>query len=448
MIHGPTLGLSRIGGWEFLMASPRRSDEWYQHDEKWTLSLGQRGMRVRLFQKRRDGVFFRAVWIPGSGCDQASLQTNNRDEAERLGRELLAALQEANGPLSMGTVRLGELARRYQAECTTHLDNTPRTIKYEATLIDRMVRFFGPNFDVQRLTDLEWRRFELARRSGATKGENGKPDKCVSDRSVHGDFVLLRTMLSWACRVRLPSGQRWLDRDPLDGVTVRQEKNPKRPIASWNRFVRTRTALQQFAANATDISTAHRWIKVEFALVLAEATGRRIGSIRALCWEDFDLDAQLVTWRAEYDKRGVEWVTPIPDRLCDEVAKFRKALGGLSGPIFTGERKATRLMNRRVLDRWLTEAEAHAGLQPLRGGSWHPYRRKWATERKHLPLVDVAAAGGWKGTQMLLKCYQQPDPDTILSVMNEPSKLGDQWEAATGRGRGLRAPTRPRALKA
>jgi hypothetical protein len=44
---------------------------------------------------------------------------------------------------------------------------------------------------------------------------------------------------------------------------------------------------------------------------------------------------------------------------------------------------------------------------------------------------DVAATGGWKGTQMLLKCYQQPDPDTILAVMNEPQKLGQQWEAAT-----------------
>jgi hypothetical protein len=67
-------------------------------------------------------------------------------------------------------------------------------------------------------------------------------------------------------------------------------------------------------------------------------------------------------------------------------------------------------------------------------GSWHPYRRKWATERKHLPLVDVAAAGGWKGTQMLLKCYQQPDPDTILAVMNEPSKLGQQWGSSDDPG--------------
>lgn len=34
-------------------------------------------------------------------------------------------------------------------------------------------------------------------------------------------------------------------------------------------------------------------------------------------------------------------------------------------------------------------------LEKLDGGLWHSYRRKWATERKHLPLMDVAAACGW-----------------------------------------------------
>ena len=28
-------------------------------------------------------------------------------------------------------------------------------------------------------------------------------------------------------------------------------------------------------------------------------------------------------------------------------------------------------------------------------------RRRWATKRKGLPRKDVAAAGGWKGTQLL-----------------------------------------------
>jgi hypothetical protein len=44
-------------------------------------------------------------------------------------------------------------------------------------------------------------------------------------------------------------------------------------------------------------------------------------------------------------------------------------------------------------------------------------RRKWATDRKHYPVVDVAAAGGWRDIRTLLTCYQQPDPDTMRAVV-------------------------------
>jgi len=64
-----------------------------------------------------------------------------------------------------------------------------------------------------------------------------------------------------------------------------------------------------------------------------------------------------------------------------------------------------------------------ADLPKLDGGLWHPYRRKWATERKHLSLKDVAAAGGWKDVETLLTCYQQPDDETMLAVVSEPRKL-------------------------
>ena len=58
----------------------------------WTRSLGERGMRVRLFENRRGGVFYRQVWVPGVGRSVQSLRTKDRAEAERLGRQLLAAL--------------------------------------------------------------------------------------------------------------------------------------------------------------------------------------------------------------------------------------------------------------------------------------------------------------------------------------------------------------------
>src|ERR1019366_1875743 len=71
------------------------------------------------------------------------------------------------------------------------------------------------------------------------------------------------------------------------------------------------------------------------------------------------------------------------------------------------------------------EVEAHAELPKLVGGLWHPYRRKWATERKHHALVDVAAASGWRDTRTLLTCYQQRDVDAMLAVMREPRKVRD-----------------------
>ena len=68
-------------------------------------------------------------------------------------------------------------------------------------------------------------------------------------------------------------------------------------------------------------------------------------------------------------------------------------------------------------------AEKDAKLTKLVGGLWHPYRRAWATARKHLPLTDVAAAGGGRDTETLLTCYQQPDTQTLLAVMAEERKV-------------------------
>ncbi|MBI3983217.1 MAG: hypothetical protein HY337_09905 [Gemmatimonadetes bacterium] len=82
-------------------------------------------------------------------------------------------------------------------------------------------------------------------------------------------------------------------------------------------------------------------------------------------------------------------------------------------------------MDRHLFDKWLVAAERHAGLPKLKGGLWHPYRRKWATERKHLPLKDVAAAGGWQDVETLLECYQQPDHETLKSVMDGAKTLHD-----------------------
>ena len=71
----------------------------------------------------------------------------------------------------------------------------------------------------------------------------------------------------------------------------------------------------------------------------------------------------------------------------------------------------------------LRSAERHAKLPKLEGGLWHAYRRKWVTERKHLPLKDVLVALGSKDLKTLMTCYLQADDETILAVMSEPKKV-------------------------
>jgi hypothetical protein len=95
-------------------------------------------------------------------------------------------------------------------------------------------------------------------------------------------------------------------------------------------------------------------------LDIVNGTGRRISAICQLRYDDLRLDQKphgAIRWPAETDKQGCETEVPIGPEV------------------------------------------------------------RWATERKNLPTVDVAAAGGWAGTETLVRCYQQADDATMLAVV-------------------------------
>jgi hypothetical protein len=71
-----------------------------------------------------------------------------------------------------------------------------------------------------------------------------------------------------------------------------------------------------------------------------------------------------------------------------------------------------------VLKDWIVEAEKLAKVSHLKGGARHPFRRGWATARKHYPSQDVARAGGWRDTGTMEQCYAREDAETILAVVN------------------------------
>lgn len=401
--------------------TPRRS-EWHQVSGKWTRSLGHRGMRVRLFQKRVGGVYYRAVWVPGAGRSVASLGTTDRATAEHLGKRLLAVLLEGEVPRADEPVRLGELWRRFQAECATFLDNAGATRSDGARRSEVLLAFFGVQRDVRTLTAHDVAQYSAARRRGGIRLSGGRITPAVRQRSVQADLGVLRAMLRWAVTAPSPHG-RWLDRNPLEGVRLERERNPIRTWATYDRFLAVREAVKELVDAATGESERARWTRLDLALVIAEATGRRRGAISKLRWEDVDFRRGTLRWRGEHDKTGMELVVPVTTELLAQLQFFRRALGSVSGPLFPSARSPAESMRPEMLDQWLRGVERRSGLPKLRGGLWHPYRRKWATERKHLPLPDVMAAGGWRDTSTVSNCYQQADETTMLEVMAAPVKL-------------------------
>ena len=175
-------------------------------------------------------------------------------------------------------------------------------------------------------------------------------------------------------------------------------------------------------------------------LALARYTGHREGAICQLRVNDFlrtqeEVRAALAAlgmderqadhfphgglrWRAAADKMGQDSVMPLASgarEALDAYLTHNPRLGEV--PLFPASKDPSRPIRADLASRWLMRAEELADLPSLSGGRWHPYRRLWATERRHLPAQDVAAAGGWSGVLALTTIYQHATPDKILEVV-------------------------------
>ena len=401
------------------LAKVKMRTNWHQSERGcWSLSLGERGCRIRIVQRRPGDVFYRVTWIPGQGPQWASLRTKDRAEARRRAESLLKMLQDG-APPHRTPLTLGDLWQRYQQEAIGYRENAQTTRDSKQLQARCLLAFFGAN---KRLVDLcpnDVLRYAEARRR-TNRGAQGSAG--VRRRTVHADLVFLRTMLNWATSIKV-DGEWLLEENPLRGVRFPRESNPRRPVATFDRFEKVCRAAQQLAACSRGDRQRAKWVRLELALILAEGTGRRIGSIRHLRWSDMNLDQPSIRWRAEFDKKRREQIVPIPGSLACAIKAARLRLGSVGdGWVFSQVSKDAPWAPAQCQD-YLRRAEAVAGVEKLEGGLWHAYRRKWATERKDLPLKDVAVAGGWKDVTTLLTCYQHADEATMLKVLESPMKL-------------------------
>jgi integrase len=124
---------------------------------------------------------------------------------------------------------------------------------------------------------------------------------------------------------------------------------------------------------------------------------------------------------------GREWTAPLSPRARAALYRIKAERPGLGAAyLFPSPINPEQPVRYERCRQWLMRAEARAGIPKQAGGSFHPYRRAWATARKHLPIADVAAAGGWKSTGVLLKHYQQPDDATLLAVVLGGAELRER----------------------
>jgi integrase len=385
----------------------------------------------------KGGMFYRTASVAGRGQHRKSLGTRERAEAEERGKALLAKLRAGRaGEVVPSRLTLQDLWDRYRTACPAFLARTEKQRADETARSAVLLAHFGKQCDLRELAADDITSYTTARRSGGIKVSAEWKTRPVGPRSVVADFALLNGMLNWARPVRV-NGARLLEVNPLAGVArVRRDPHPRRPVATWDRFTASRRVMQQRAAATAGTPERMRWVRVELALVLAEATGRRLSAIRHLRWEDVDWERKTIRWRAEFDKQRKERALPLTDALLAELRASQRKLSGFGGWMCAAERDPERPdepqqpLDRHAMAGLLETAEKDAGLSKLDGGLWHPYRRAWATARKHLPITDVAAAGGWANTATLLMCYQQPTNDALLAVMSEERKVRDVAVAA------------------
>ena len=197
-----------------------RTRDWHHTDGRWAGSLGERGCRVRLFQIRKGGPFFRQVWVAGRK-DQKSLGTSDRRKAERQGRALLARLRQGTASeITPLQVSLGVLCARYAKRCPTYAAYTADMRANVDSRIRVLLAYFGSECDVRELTPDDVTAYSSARQAGGIRvldREEPWITRSVRPRSVVADLAVLHGMLNWARSYR-ENGVRLLDANPIAGV--------------------------------------------------------------------------------------------------------------------------------------------------------------------------------------------------------------------------------------
>jgi integrase len=402
----------------------------------WSQSIGEYKLTVRVYELYPGSNLYRSVWVTSPGKksgkeDKKSLGHKDRDRAVREAYELIAHLRSTSDGLRQGEITLGALKARYLAG-RKHAAKAERTRKEDERKLERVVAFLGATKRASSLDEEAVLEYVEARRRGdpsllyvARRESAG-----VRDGTVWADLVALHTMLHWGCVTKNKAGVTLLASDPLKGVEFPKELNPRKPIVTHDDVERLLQAAD----------TIHPLLRP--ALIVGEGTGRRNGAWRQLRWRDIHFDREefgAIHWPGETDKGKTALYRPFSPAVRDALLSIRPERPDPDWAVFPSSVDPRKPVNKKTMWDWMEKAFSAAGLPREPGGMWHMLRRKWVSERKGYPLVDIAAAGGWKDERSL-KSYMQEDPETVRKVVLEPTHRLRRPQALARRANGRATP--------
>jgi integrase len=405
---------------------------------------------VHIYERTPSAMLAREVRT-ATGKDRKSLNTRDRKLAEQLARALARRLAELRHAGQVGPVTLGQAWTLYQLHRLPLLsESRQRHVQQHAAFL---LAHLGRDFRLEDLSQSHLDAFAAARRSGALRSKKRAADTpaTVRDGTIRQNLNWLASLLRWARGYRV-NGKPLVVGNPLEGLVLPQEKNVRRPVASQDRYERTQAVAAtvdpsgRFACLLALVRFTGRRINAVVQLRVADLCLSREAVVRALAASALDerladhMPHGAIRWREETDKQGFEELTALSTgarAALDAYLATRPSIGDV--PLFPRTDDPTRPINKMQAAYWLTRAETRAKLPKLERGGFHAYRRLWASERRHLPDVDVAKAGGWRDLATMKRSYQHPDPATVLeAIENAPPKTRS---APKGRGRGPHSDT-------
>ena len=375
-----------------------------KQQKHWSFRTGTKGVnRVRVFEHAVTGKLSLEFYENGRRLTQPLLTLDKGEakaQAERLAAEFRAQADASRQPLTLRTLfdnYLREVTPRKTAAKVFH-DRRVARVTLEILGGDRLVSA------LTRRDALRWLE-ERRRRGDLSKGRRrGRP---VGPRVLAYDLAFVRAVLNWAVGADL------IDRNPWHGFKPELGKHtPRRPLLTAEQY-------EGLLRVADQVTPGFR-----LALVLAFETGHRVGAIRHLRWADVDFGRDVIRWRVEHDKIGLDHVTPMSSAARSELLAARKLEAAIGdGWLFPDPKGPSQPVSAPIVQVWWDRAEKLAQLPPERGRGWHSCRRTFATELKAVPLKDLCQLGGWKDPNTVLRCYQRADPVTMRQALEARQRL-------------------------